>query len=68
MALTVRLSEERERTLDRMAESLHLSKNAAVGQAIEMAAPRSSHPEFVASSAHRQLSRYADLMDRLSFA
>jgi predicted transcriptional regulator len=68
MALTLRLSAEGERTLGRMAETLHLSKNAAIAQAIEYAAPRPSHPDFIAESAARQLSRYSDLMDRLSRA
>jgi predicted transcriptional regulator len=68
MALTLRLSEEGDRTLARMAEALHVSKNTAIAQAIDRAAPRPSHPDFVAAATARQLVRYADLMDRLSFA
>src|SRR3954447_20843532 len=68
VAMTLRLSEERERTLERIAETLHLSKNSAAAEAIERAAPRPNHPEFVAESMSRQLSRYADLMLRLESA
>jgi predicted transcriptional regulator len=68
MAMTLRLSEEKERTLERMAESLHLSKNMAAAEAITLAAPRPNHPEFVADSMRRHLSRYADLMTRLANA
>jgi predicted transcriptional regulator len=66
--MTLRLSEERERTLERIAETLHISKNSAAAEAIELAAPRPNHPQFVADSMGRQLSRYADLMLRLSNA
>ncbi|THG30807.1 CopG family transcriptional regulator [Naasia lichenicola] len=68
MALTLRLSAEGEETLNRMAASLHVSKNAAVAQAIDFAAPRPSHPDFIPEAAQRLLVRYADLMDRLSRA
>ncbi|MCU1569986.1 MAG: hypothetical protein JWR33_727 [Naasia sp.] len=66
--MTLRLSEERERLLEDLAEKLQLSKNSAASAAIELAAPRPSHPEFVAASTARQLVRYADLMTRLANA
>jgi predicted transcriptional regulator len=68
MAMTLRLSEDKEHALERMAETLHLSKNLAAAEAIAIAAPRPSHPDLVAESMHRQLSRYADLMTRLAGA
>ncbi len=68
MAMTLRLTEERERLLEALAEFLQVSKNGAAAQAIELAAPRPSHPDFVAGSTARQLSRYADLMTRLASA
>ena len=66
--MTLRLSEEKDRALERMAESLHLSKNMAAAEAIVIAAPRPNHPQYVAASMTRQLSRYADLMTRLANA
>ncbi len=66
--MTLRLSEEKEIALERMAETLHLSKNMAAAEAIAMAAPRPNHPDLVADSMRRQLSRYADLMTRLASA
>jgi len=68
MAMTLRLTEERDRLLETLADSLHVSKNSAAAQAIEIAAPRPSHPDFVAASTARQLGRYADLMTRLAYA
>jgi hypothetical protein len=68
MAMTLRLSEEKERSLERMAESLRMSKNLAAAEAIAMAAPGPSHPDEIADSMRRQLSRYADLMTRLANA
>jgi predicted transcriptional regulator len=68
MAMTLRLSEEKDRALERMADSLHISKNLAAAEAITLAAPRPSHPDFVEASMRRQLSRYADLMTRLANA
>ncbi len=66
--MTLRLSEEKEHALERMAETLRTSKNLAAAEAIAIAAPRPSHPEFVAESMARQLSRYSDLMTRLAGA
>jgi predicted transcriptional regulator len=66
--MTLRLSEERERTLEQLAETLRISKNSAAAEAISLAAPRPNHEEFVADSMARQLSRYADLMTRLAHA
>ncbi|WP_286279153.1 CopG family transcriptional regulator [Naasia aerilata] len=66
--MTLRLSEERERTLEQLAETLRISKNSAAAEAIILAAPRPNHEQFVADSMARQLSRYADLMTRLANA
>ncbi len=66
--MTLRLSEEKEHALERMAETLRTSKNLAAAEAIAIAAPRPSHPAFVADSMARQLSRYSDLMTRLAGA
>jgi predicted transcriptional regulator len=68
MAMTLRLSDEREQLLESLAADLHLSKNLAAAEAIGVAAPRPSHPEFVAASTARLLVRYSDLMARLSHA
>ncbi|MCU1438794.1 MAG: hypothetical protein JWP66_1881 [Naasia sp.] len=66
--MTLRLSEERDRLLTSLAETLQLSKNSAASEAIELAAPRPNHPEFVAARTHANLARYADLMSRLESA
>ena len=68
MAMTLRLTEEREQLLNTLAATLQLSKNSAAAAAIELAAPRPNHLDFVAASTARQLSRYADLMTRLASA
>ena len=68
MAMTLRLSEERDRLLESLADQLRVSKNVAAAEAIEVAAPRPSHPDFVAESMARQLVRYSDLMARLANA
>jgi predicted transcriptional regulator len=68
MAMTLRLSEERDQLLESLAEQLNMSKNLAAAEAIEVAAPRPSHPEAVAASVERLLVRYAELMARLANA
>jgi predicted transcriptional regulator len=68
MAMTLRLTDERDRMLESLAEQLHMSKNLAAAEAIEVAAPRPSHPDQVAASTDRLLLRYADLMARLANA
>lgn len=68
MAMTLRLSEERDQLLESLAEQLKMSKNLAAAEAIEVAAPRPSHPAAVAASTERLLVRYADLMARLANA
>lgn len=68
MAMTLRLSAEKDRTLERMAESLKMSKNLAAAEAIVLAAPRPNHPHVVATTTDRLLVRYADLMARLAQA
>ncbi|BDI21653.1 CopG family transcriptional regulator [Herbiconiux sp. L3-i23] len=68
MAMTLRLSDERDQRLQDLATQLRVSKNLAAAEAIEIAAPWPSHPELVRASLERQLTRYADLIDRLAHA
>ena len=68
MAMTLRLSDEKDRTLERMAEAFKMSKNHAAAAAIDIAAHRPSHPDIVPAATRRLLVRYADLMERLSQA
>ena len=66
--MTLRLSMDEDATLTRLAQSFKTSKNSAAAAAIEIAAPRPDHPEFVASAARRLLDRYSVLMERLAEA
>ena len=66
--MTLRLSMDEDATLTRLAQSFRTSKNSAAAAAIEIAAPRPDHPEFVASSTRRLLDRYSVLMERLAEA
>ena len=68
MAMTLRLTADEDRTLAELARAFRTSKNGAAAKAIEAAAPRPSHPEFVAASTGRLLHRYADVMSRLAEA
>lgn len=66
--MTLRLSAEEDQTLTRLAREFRTSKNSAAAAAIDLAAPRPSHPEFVAITTRRLLDRYAELMTRLQEA
>ncbi len=68
MAMTLRLTADEDRTLAELAKAFRTSKNGAAARAIDLAAPRASHPDFVAASTRRLLDRYAGVMSRLSEA
>lgn len=68
VASTLRLSDEKEHALQQLAETLRLAGRAAPGELAEPALPAADHSALVADSMRRQLSRYADLMTRLSDA
>lgn len=64
--MTLRLSPAEDETLARLARQFRVSKNQAAAQAIDLAAPRPSHADFVARSTERLLERYDDLFRRLT--
>ena len=66
--MTLRLSPAEDETLGRLARSFNTSKNLAAAAAIDLAAPRTSHPEMVEAATSRLLARYSDLMARLALA
>jgi hypothetical protein len=68
MAMTLRLSTDEDAMLTRLAQQFRTSKNSAAAAAIEIAAPKPDHPEFVAAATRRLLGRYSVLMDRLAEA
>ena len=66
--MTLRLTADEDETLARLAKSFRTSKNSAAATAIEIAAPKQNHEEFVAASTTALLRRYAALMTRLAEA
>ena len=64
--MTLRLSADGDETLERLARAFRTSKNTAAAAAIELAAPRESHPELVAEATRRLMTQYAPLMARLA--
>ena len=66
--MTLRLTPDEDETLARLARSFRTSKNAAAAQAIEIAAPKPDHPDFVGAATRRLLARYAGLLERLAEA
>ena len=66
--MTLRLSTDEDAMLTRLAQTFRTSKNSAAATAIEIAAPRPDHPEFVASATRRLLDTYSGLMERLAEA
>lgn len=66
--MTLRLTADEDETLARLARSFRTSKNNAAATAIEIAAPKQNHEEFVTSSTTALLRRYAALMVRLADA
>lgn len=68
MAMTLRLTADEDETLTRLAKAFRTSKNSAAAAAIDLAAPKADHPEFVHASTKRLLQHYAGLMSRLAEA
>jgi predicted transcriptional regulator len=64
--MTLRLSEEQDATLQRLADAQHISKHEAVIRAIEDHASRVEVATDVASWTEHALVRYHDLLERLS--
>lgn len=63
--MTLRLSEDDERSLALLAEADGVSKQEATVRAIREAAARRSHTSRVADLSEQARTRYADLLDRL---
>lgn len=68
MAMTLRLSPAEDESLARLARAFRTSKNSAAAAAIDLAAPKVDHPDFVRERTAHLLTRYAGLLDRLSQA
>ncbi|GAA2749834.1 CopG family transcriptional regulator [Amnibacterium kyonggiense] len=68
MAMTLRLSPTEDETLARLARQFRMSKNQAAAQAIDLAAPKRDHAEFVQRTTSRLLAQYGGLMQRLAEA
>lgn len=66
MAMTLRLSPTEDETLRQLARQFRTSKNQAAAHAIDLAAPRRDHPEFVESSMRTLLARYDRVLNRLA--
>lgn len=68
MAMTLRLSPSEDETLARLARTFRTSKNLAAATAIDLAAPKVDHTDFVRDSTARLMTRYSALLDRLALA
>ena len=68
MAMTLRLSPSEDETLARLARQFRMSKNQAAAQAIDLAAPRRDHADFVEHTTRRLLTQYDGLLQRLAQA
>jgi len=66
MAMTLRLTEEQERTLALLAEAQGVSKQEATVRAIADAAARHVRAERVSALSSSGRERYAALLDRLA--
>ena len=66
--MTLRLSPSEDETLARLAKTFRTSKNLAAATAIDLAAPKADHTEFVRTATGRLLERYSGLMTRLADA
>lgn len=66
--MTLRLSPTEDENLARLAKAFRTSKNSAAAAAIDLAAPRPDHPDFVRTRTERLLGRYSALMRRLADA
>ena len=63
--MTLRLSEDDERTLARLADEDGISRQEATIRAIHEVAARRGHIAKVAEASSRARARYADVLDRL---
>ena len=66
--MTLRLSPVEDETLARLARQFRMSKNQAAAQAIDLAAPKRDHAEFVQRTTTRLLTQYDGLLERLAQA
>jgi predicted transcriptional regulator len=66
MAMTLRLTDEQDETLQRLADAQHISKQEAVIRAIEEQAARVAVAGDVAQWVDQALVRYEGLLDRLA--
>ncbi len=64
--MTLRLSPTEDETLARLARQFRMSKNQAAAQAIDLAAPKRDHAEFVQRTTSRLLDRYSSVLGRLA--
>ena len=64
--MTLRLSPTEDETLARLARQFRMSKNQAAAQAIDLAAPKRDHAEFVQRSTARLMERYSGVLARLA--
>ena len=64
--MTLRLSPTEDETLARLARQFRMSKNQAAAQAIDLAAPKQDHAEFVQRTTTRLIARYGTLLQRLA--
>jgi len=65
MAMTLRLTEDDEQILTRLAEEDGVSRQEATVRAIREVAARRGHAKNVADASARARARYADVVDRL---
>ncbi len=65
MAMTLRLTEEDEKVLARLAEADGISRHEATIRAIHEVAARRGHESRVREASAEARTRYADLLDRL---
>lgn len=66
--MTLRLSPTEDETLARLARQFRMSKNQAAAQAIDLAAPKRDHAEFVQRTTTRLMTKYSNLLERLAEA
>lgn len=63
--MTLRLTEDDERVLARLAQDEGISRQEATIRAIHEAAERRGHERKVSDSSRRARARYADVLERL---
>ena len=66
--MTLRLSPTEDESLARLARTFRTSKNLAAAKAIDLAAPKPDHAEFVAAATRRLIVRYSAVLQRLAEA